>query len=173
MFKDSEYHIAIRESMEDLATISNSIFLGQQVASENCYGFLKNIDINKRLEMPVAEELQLGMSIGMALIGFLPISIFQRIDFLPRAMDQLVNHLNILAELSRGLYIPKIIIFTTIGLPNTGLQHNKDLIPLIKMAVDLPVLIPLTSKEVKESYMLAKEINTSIIIITKQELYNE
>ena len=49
------------------------LFLGQQVASENFYGTLEEIPLERRLEMPVAEELQMGMSIGMSLLGYLPI----------------------------------------------------------------------------------------------------
>jgi len=126
--------------------------------------------------MPVTEEMQLGISIGMALEGFLPISIYQRMDFLPRAMDQFVNHLNIIPKLSRGKFNPKVIIRTTVGTTNpldVGLQHSKDLTNLMKAAVDFPVIPVKTAEEVNKAYDLAKESNTSTLIIEYQELYNE
>ena len=172
----SKYHKAIVEEMEKLAKDDNVIFLGQQCLSEDFYNTLKTIPREKRVEMPVAEELQLGASIGLALEGFPPISIYQRIDFIPRAMDQLVNHLNLIPKLSRGKFTPKVIIRTTIGTNkpfDVGLQHNKDLTNLIKEAVDFPVVRVRTAEEVHKAYNQAREINTPIIIIEEQELYYE
>lgn len=170
----SEYHKAIKEEMEEFAKNPNVLFIGQQVASEDFYNTLKDVSMKKRTEMPVAEELQLGMSIGLAMEGYLPISIYQRIDFLPRAMDQLVNHLNLIKTMSRGMYNPKVIIRTTIGTNkpfDVGLQHNKDLTELFKVALNFPVIKVTTVEEVKEAYQMAREIDSSILIIEEQELY--
>ena len=112
----SLYHKAIKEEMELFAKDERVLFIGQQILPpDDFYGTLKDISKEKRTEFPVAEELQMGASLGLSLEGYLPISIFQRMDFLPRACDALINHLNLLPELSRGLFIPKIIIRTTIG----------------------------------------------------------
>ena len=129
MFKPySKYHKALKIELEKIAKIKNSIYIGQQVNSEDYYGLLKDISLNKRQEIGVCEDLQLGLSTGLAIEGFLPISIYQRMDFLPRAADQLINHLDLIKAHSRNLYNPKVIIFTTIGQKNTGMQHNKDLV---------------------------------------------
>jgi len=85
--------------------------------------------MEQRLELPVAEECQLGMSIGLALQGFLPVSIYPRCDFLLRAADQLVNHLDKLPQLSRGQWLPKVIIRTRVGSTkplNAGPQHTQN-----------------------------------------------
>jgi len=170
----SNYHKAICKEMKILSNLSNTIFLGQQTNSETFYQTLKDVPIKKRIEMPVCEELQLGASIGLALEGFLPISIFQRMDFLPRAMDQIVNHLNLIPKLSRGKFNPKIIIRTTIGTTKpfqVGLQHSKDLTELFKIAVDFPVYKLETVEDVKIAYNIARTQDTPILIIEKQELY--
>jgi len=96
-----DYRKSLSYEMYRLSRFFNSIFLGQQVSVTDFYNTLNKVPKSKRFEMPVAEEMQLGMSIGLALEGFLPISIYQRIDFLPRACDQIVNHLNLINELSR------------------------------------------------------------------------
>ena len=36
----------------------------------------------KKIEMPVFEDVQMGLSLGMALNGYVPISCFPRFDFL-------------------------------------------------------------------------------------------
>lgn len=173
----NKYCEAIHQEMLRLYKIPNTIFLGQQVAVTNFYGLLTGIPKEKRLEYPVAEEMQLGMSIGMALEGYLPISIYQRFDFLPRAMDALVNHLNIIKELSHKIFNPKIIIFTTVGSSNpldVGPQHKKDLTWGFKILLNnINVMNPKTDKEVKKSFKIAHISTNSSLIIIYQDLIKE
>jgi pyruvate/2-oxoglutarate/acetoin dehydrogenase E1 component len=122
------YREALTEAMRLCADQPNAVFLGQAVRFDGTgmYGTLKDVPMSMRVEMPVAEELQLGISTGLALAGALPISIFPRINFLMRAMDQLVNHLDKLHAMSSGAWHPKVIIRTAVGsrLPlNPGFQH--------------------------------------------------
>jgi len=168
------YKKAICEEMKILDRNSKVFFLGQQVSAENFYGTLKGISLSKRLEMPVAEELQLGMSIGLALEGYLPVSIYQRMDFLPRACDQLVNHLDIIKKISKGKFNPKVIIRTTVGSTrplDVGLQHKKDLSEGFAKLLHFPVIKVATAKEVHNAYALARTIKSSIMIIEYQDLY--
>jgi pyruvate/2-oxoglutarate/acetoin dehydrogenase E1 component len=136
---------------------------------------LKDISIEKRIEFPVCEELQLGMSIGLSFLGYLPISIIQRMDFLLRAADQIVNHLDLIAKLSRNAFSPKIIIRTTIGSTSPldcGLQHSKDLTAGFQKLVSFPIFKVTTVKEVKSAYKFARECKTPVMIVEDQNLYN-
>lgn len=163
----------IRE-MNALAVDPRVVFLGQQVAAQDFYGTLAEIPLERRLEMPVAEELQMGISIGMALEGLCPVSIFQRMDFLPRAMDQIVNHLNLIERLSKGTFSPKVIIRTTIGATeplNPGLQHAKDLIGGMQAMVDFPVLDLKTSVDIESGYKQAREGDGPIMLVERQAMY--
>jgi len=179
MFERSEYHKAICEENKKLSEIPNSIFIGQQVGFkvDDFYGTLKDIPAEKRLEMPITEELQLGMSLGLSLENYLPISIFQRMDFLPRACDQLVNHLDLIEELSRNAFCPKVIVRVTIGSVapiNTGLQHSKDLTEgFSKLLRNIKVMKVTTPEEVREAYKFARETNRSTIIVEIVDLYND
>ncbi len=172
----SEYHKAICAEIKKLARNPRVIFLGQQVASEDFYGTLSGIHLDRRVEMPVAEEMQMGISIGLALEGFLPVCIFQRMDFLPRASDQLINHLNLIPEMSRGRFKPKVIIRTTIGSKfplDVGPQHSQDLTDMYKAILKFPVIKVATPEEVRKAYALARSGRTPIMIIEVQDLYNE
>jgi pyruvate dehydrogenase E1 component beta subunit len=172
----SEYHKSICDEMKRLAENPKVMFIGQQIASEDFYHTLTDIPMNRRTEFPVAEEMQLGVSIGLALEGWFPVSIYQRMDFLPRAMDQLVNHLNLIPEISRGRFKPKILIRTTIGTKkpfDVGLQHSQDLTEMLKIVLKFPVIKVSTPKEVKLAYGLARELDSPMLIVEKQELYNE
>lgn len=170
----SEYHKAICECMKELAKIKEVIFLGQQCLSESFYGTLDGIPTEKRLEMPVAEDLQTGMAMGLAMEGFIPVSIYQRMDFLPRAADQLINHLSLAKRMSQGRFNPKVIIRTTIGSHgplDVGPQHNKDLVEVFKAALSFPVIRVRTVGEVIDAYTSAVVNDGSVMIVEEQDLY--
>jgi len=171
----SNYYLAIKKELEKFIQNPKAMYIGQQVASESFYQLLKDVPMNLRVEMPVCEELQLSASMGLAISGYLPISIFQRCDFLLRSMDALVNHLDLIKELSRGKYNPKVIVFTTIGTNkpfSVGLQHNKDLIKGLRaMLRNIPVYDLKTVKDVKDMFNMSRESNMSSILVARQELF--
>ena len=41
----------------------------------------ESVDKNKLYELPVAEEMQMGMTLGLSLLGKTPISIYPRWNF--------------------------------------------------------------------------------------------
>ena len=171
----TKYYEAIVKWNEKLAENPKTIFLGQQVKSEDFYGTLKNISKHIRLEMPIAEEMQIGVSIGLALEGYLPVSIIQRMDFLPRACDQIVNHLDLMKTMTKGKYNPKVIIRTTVGTTepfDVGLQHSKDLTEGFKKLVSFPIFNPKTVDEVNEAYEYALSCEGPVMIVEYQALYN-
>lgn len=172
----SEYHKIICIQLQSIAAFKNSLFIGQQVVSEDFYGTLKDIPLSKRVEMPVAEDVQTGMAIGLALQGFLPISIYQRMDFLPRAADQIINHLDLFSKLSKGRFNPKVIIRTTVGTTkplDVGIQHSKDLTEMFKGIVDFRIFNPRTAIEVEMAYGYAINSDKSCMIVEYQELYGK
>ena len=111
------YFEELKRSMEWLGKQANTIFLGQSVAVPGTAMFntVKDVPIDKLVELPVAEEMQMGMSIGLAMDGMVPISIFPRWNFLLLAMNQLVNHLDRMPQISNHGYQSKVIIRTGIG----------------------------------------------------------
>jgi pyruvate/2-oxoglutarate/acetoin dehydrogenase E1 component len=112
-----KYFDEMCRAMEFLARDERTIFLGQAVG---CPGTamsntLKNVSRDRLLELPVTEEMQMGMSTGLALGGHVPVSIFPRWNFLLLAVNQIVNHLDKLPVISNNGYQPKVIIRTGIG----------------------------------------------------------
>ena len=77
------YKSEIIRSMNLLGSKKNTIFLGQSVAVPGnlIFGTLKDINQSKKLELPVFEETQMGISIGLSLNGFIPITCYPRFDF--------------------------------------------------------------------------------------------
>lgn len=111
------YFKELKRSMEFLAAHPKTVFIGQAVAvpGTGMSNTLKDVAKEKLIELPVAEEMQMGMANGMALEGSIPISIFPRWNFLLLAVNQLVSHLDKMTLISNGGFCPKVIIRTSIG----------------------------------------------------------
>lgn len=125
------YHDELCAAMVQIAKNPKAIFMGQavEVPGTSMHSTFRDVPMERRLEMPVAEELQMGMAIGMALEGYLPVCIFPRWNFVLRAADQIVNHLDRLPLYSDGGYRPKVIIRTAVPSTdpfNPGPQHDDD-----------------------------------------------
>ena len=112
-----KYFDELKRSMEYLATDPRVVFMGQAVAVPGTAmsNTLKGVDPTRLIELPVAEEMQMGMTNGLAIAGLVPVSIYPRWNFLLLAVNQLVNHLDKFPLMSNGGYRPKVIIRTSIG----------------------------------------------------------
>jgi len=125
------YKDAIAQEMIKLSSHPRTLFIGQAIKYPGSIlsDTLAGVPNSKKIEMPVAEDMQMGVSIGLALEGYIPITIYSRIDFLLLALNQLSNHLDVLEELSNGEFSAKVIIRTVIGPKeplNAGIQHTRD-----------------------------------------------
>lgn len=112
-----KYFDELKRSMNFLAQDPRTVFLGQAVAVAGTAmtNTLNEIPPGRLIELPVAEEMQMGMTTGMALTGLVPVSIFPRWNFLLSAISQLVNHLDKVQVMSNGGYEAKAVIRTGIG----------------------------------------------------------
>ena len=112
-----KYFDELKKSMSFLGKKKNVIFIGQAVEYPGTamYNTLTDIPSKKKYELPVAEEMQMGITIGLAMNGLIPVSIYPRWNFLLLATNQLVNHLDKINKMSNGNYKTKAIIRTSIG----------------------------------------------------------
>jgi pyruvate/2-oxoglutarate/acetoin dehydrogenase E1 component len=158
-----KYLDEITRSMEFLGGFENTIFLGQavEVAGTAMRNTLLNISPSKLVEMPVEEDFQMGLAIGMSIAGLVPISIFPRWNFLLLATNQIVNHLDKLGEITKGSITPKTIIRTGIGSVNPlnpGPQHTGDYTDAFKlMCTNLNVVRLDDASMIFNEYQLAYE----------------
>jgi pyruvate/2-oxoglutarate/acetoin dehydrogenase E1 component len=111
----SRYKDALTESMTFLGEQDNIMFIGQQIvyAGNPMSTTLGNVPKNKMIELPVMEETQMGMTLGIAITGKTVVTFYPRWDFIILAVNQLVNHIdkyelmtgktaNILIRLGKG-----------------------------------------------------------------------
>lgn len=165
------------KAMSLLAEYPKSVFIGQSVrySGTAIYNTLKHLPEEKRVELPVFENTQLGMAIGASLNGDLPICIYPRINFLIEAMSQLVSHLDKLPLYSD--YRPKVIIRTAIASNkplNPGVQHLGYYVPMFEEALDTVRVVEIISvKHIIPVYEKALKSDYSSLIIEDMANYDE
>ncbi len=148
----------VQKSMKFLSKKRNVIFLGQSVVypGSSIFVSLKDVPRNKKLEMPVMEEVQMGLTIGLALDGYIPVSCFPRFDFLILALNQLVNHADKIDYLTNNKFKSKIIVRTLVGSRkplDAGLQHTQDYTQALKKMLKFSKVIKLSkTKNIFSTY---------------------
>jgi len=126
-----KYFDELKRAMDYLGEQDNTVFLGQAVEYKGTAmtNTLKDINKEKLIEMPVCEEMQMGITNGLAISGKVPVSIYPRWNFVLLAVNQLINHLDRMPIFTHGEYIPKVIIRTGVGSErplNPQAQHVGD-----------------------------------------------
>jgi Pyruvate/2-oxoglutarate dehydrogenase complex, dehydrogenase (E1) component, eukaryotic type, beta subunit len=176
-----KYFEELKRSMEFLARDSRTIFIGQavEVPGTAMSNTLIDISLGKRLELPVAEEMQMGMTLGLGLQGLIPVSIYPRWNFLILAINQLVNHIDKIDIMSGGRYKPKLIIRTGIGSErplHPQHQHIGDFTEAIqRMCTTVEVLRLEKPEDIFPSYekALMREDRRNTILVEYGDYYNE
>ena len=171
------YKEELTRAMSWLAQQEDTVFIGQNIiyGGNAIFDTLAGVPAEKRLELPVAEELQMGMSIGMALTGKIVISIYPRFDFLLLAVNQLVNHLDKLRDYTHGEYSARVIIRVGIGSTEPmypGVQHCGDYTEAFKKMLKNINVVKLEScEQISPAYECAYNSEGSTLIVESLNLY--
>jgi pyruvate/2-oxoglutarate/acetoin dehydrogenase E1 component len=132
---NSSYKDALTDAMTFLAQQQNIVFIGQQIVypGNPMSTTLTNVSKDQMIEVPVMEETQMGMSLGLAMLGNTVVSFYPRWDFIISATNQLVNHVdkfnsmtnkkvNLLIRVGKGSDVPL----------DPGVQHKNNYITEFK-----------------------------------------
>ena len=173
----TEYKIALTTAMTTLAKLDETIFIGQQIvyAGNPMSTTLGEVPKEKMIEVPVMEETQMGMTLGLAITGKTVISFYPRWDFLISAANQLINHVdkyelmtgkkvNILIRVGKGADVPL----------DPGHQHKANYIEEFKtMCPNIEVHDLKTWQDVELSYNYVIKEGGIHILAEYPELYNK
>ena len=112
-----KYFDELKRTMEWLAAQPKTLFIGQTVAGPGTFMFstLKEISSEKTLEMPINESFQMQFTIGLALAGYVPISVYPRQNFLLLATGDMVNMLDKIPAISCNQILPRVMIRVAVG----------------------------------------------------------
>ena len=173
--KPSPYKDSLINAMTYLGNKDNTVFIGQQIvyAGNPMSTTLINVSKDKMLEVPVMEETQMGMSLGIAMTGKTVISFYPRWDFIVSATNQFVNHVdkyelmtgkkaNILIRLGKGADTPL----------DPGHQHKGNYINEFKSLCPNITFYNLTDhNSIIDSYINAYEQGGVHVLVEYPELY--
>ena len=163
--------------MKWLGEKENTLFLGQATlfSGHAISGTLGEVPKEKLIELPVAEEVQMGMCAGLSLEGFVPISIYPRFNFMMLAINQLVNHIDKMKSMSKGMLIPKVIVRVAVGASKPidgGSQHTQDFTESIKHMLTDTKLVELTeADQVFTTFKDAYNRDGSTVIVEWGDFY--
>lgn len=177
------YFGAVRDGMRLLAEHPQTLFVGQSVRYDANAMFRTMqeedgtliVPMERRIELPVIEDFQMGYCTGLALAGYLPVCIFARWDFALLAANQMVNHLDKLPFTAWGPR--KVIIRVGVGAKwplNSGQQQTQDHTAAFRLMLKTVEVLELNSRfDVVPAYKHALEAPGSVLISERADLYNE
>ena len=159
---------AVNDAMRTLAADQRTVFVGQSVRYDGAaiYHSLDGVPMEKRIEFPVVESLQLGYCTGLSLTGKIPVCIFPRMDFMLEAMSQLVQHLD---KLPLYGWKPKVIMRCRVGQKkplDAGPQHTQNYTEAFRMMLHTVRVDEVrTPQEVTAAYERALQCDGSYLIV--------
>ena len=176
-----KYFDELKKSMEYLGGKKDTLFIGQavEVPGTAMSNSLKNINKKKLVELPVAEDMQMGMTLGLAMDRNVPISIYPRWNFLLYGINQLINHVDKFKIMCGNEIVPKIIIRTGIGSQrplHPQFQHIGDFTEAVqKMCTTIEVLKLENPDQIFPAYKKAfnRKDGVSTILVEYGDYYNE
>ena len=175
--KDMNYKEEVYKAMELLGAHPKTIFMGQAIEYKGTVltHQVKKFPSEKLLELPVAEEFQAGVALGLAIEGFIPVSMYPRMNFVILAMNQIVNHLDKWEAMSMGQSKPKIIMKAVVGSSyplDPGHQHKANYTEAFRSAyTNIDVVELLYPYQIMPAYERALNSDRSTLIIEHGDLY--
>jgi len=173
----SKYFQELVRAMRILGEMDDTLFVGQGVgcAGTTMTDTLNEVPRDKLLEFPVAEDLQAGYCLGLALTGKLPVCIFPRWNFMLCAANQIVNHIDRLPIYSNGGYKPKMIIRVAVPVTDPfdpGPQHDDDFTLAFKHMLRTVQLLRLPEAEdIVPAYTWAAQHDGVTILVEYTDQY--
>lgn len=141
------YKQVITDSMTECAKDSSTVFIGYGLKRGRANGTLAGVPesrLRELGEMPVAENLMMGVAIGLSLVGMRVIVFYERFDFALLAADAIVNQLDKVRIESRGEFSPGVMIRCNVGGRSrplyTGSTHTQDHSDAFGKMVSFPVV---------------------------------
>ena len=175
------YFDELKRTMEWLATQPKVQFVGQTVAGPGTFMFqtLRDCPKDRTLEMPINESFQMQFTIGMALAGHIPVSVYPRQNFLLLATADMANMLEKIPEISDGRWPVKVIIRGATG-PDApvhpGHQHIGNYADAFrKMFKNIEIVELNNAEDIFPAYKnaLERQDGKSTMIIEHGNFYNE
>jgi acetoin:2,6-dichlorophenolindophenol oxidoreductase subunit beta len=124
-------------------------------------------------DTPISEEAFVGAALGAAITGLRPIAELMFADFVPVAMDQIVNQIAKYRYMSGGQFIVPLTIRAAQGAgAGFGTQHSQCVESWLMNIPGLKIVVPGTVADMYGLLRSAIEENNPVIVLEHKVLYN-
>ncbi|HLN14627.1 MAG TPA: alpha-ketoacid dehydrogenase subunit beta [bacterium] len=124
-------------------------------------------------DTPIAEEAIVGLAIGSSMMGLRPVCEIMYVDFLPLALDQLINQASLMQYIWAGQVQLPFVLRTQGGAGGAaGAQHSKSLEAIVAHIPGLKVVMPATPADAKGLLTASIRDPNPVVFIEHKMLYN-
>jgi pyruvate dehydrogenase E1 component beta subunit len=176
--KELKFWQAVNEAMhEEFERDANVVLAGEDAAVPGgafsaSRGLLERFGSARVRDTPISEAAIAGLGVGAAISGLRPIIEIMFMDFLPLALDQIVNQAAKQSFMSAGLLKVPLTIRTMCGAGrNAGPQHSQSLEAWLGHVPGLKVVWPSTPGDAKALLKAAVRDDNPVIVIENLTLW--
>ncbi len=135
---------------EQMASDERVVVLGEDIAARGgvfrvTQGFLDQFGDERVIDAPLAEGVIVGVAVGMALHGLLPVAEIEFADFIHPAFDQMVSEVSRMRYRSNGDFgLPMVVRAPYGGGVHGALYHSQSIEALYGHIPGIKVVVPAT-----------------------------
>lgn len=140
--------------------------------------FGTTLEVSKRFgkervfDIPLSENAMTGIAIGAAIVGWHPVLVHQRSDFLLLTMDQIVNNAAKWKYMSGGKLTVPLIIRSIVGRGwGQAAQHSQNLHGIFAHIPGLKVVLPADPYDAKGLMLTSFATNSPVLFIEHRWLH--
>lgn len=132
----------------------------------------KRFGRDRVIDTPVSEQATTGMAVGAALMGYRPVVIHPRMDFMILAADQIVNQAAKWRHMLGGRVSPSLVIRGIINRGGEqGAQHSQALHAWYAHVPGLRVVMPATAADARDLLIGAIQSDDPVLYIDDRWCY--
>lgn len=172
------YCDGIREAFEYCMDKDEKVFaIGQGLWSPWYVGrSMDNLDRRygkaRVIDTPIAEQAATGIAVGAALMGYRPVVIHPRMDFMILATDQIVNQAAKWRHMLGGQVSPSMVVRGIINRGGEqGAQHSQALHSWYAHIPGLRVVMPATAADARDLLIAAIQCDDPVLYIDDRWCY--
>lgn len=136
-------------------------------------GLLEEFGPERIFGTPLSEDAMTGVAIGAAMMGFRPVHVHIRMDFITLAANQLINMAAKMHYMTNGKYNVPLVVRAMIGRSwGQGAQHSQSLYSMFAHVPGLVVIAPSNAHDAKAGIIAAIRNNNPVIFVEHRLLYS-
>jgi 2-oxoisovalerate dehydrogenase E1 component len=168
---------AVRAALDDALADEPRVFLAgiDVAAGGNVFGVTKGLAAKHQgrlFDTPISETAIIGLGVGAAMSGLLPVVELMYLDFVGVCLDQIMNQAAKMRFMTGGRAEVGLVIRTQFGVGrSSGSQHSQSLEALLAQVPGLVVVMPATVKDMYGLLRSAIDLPAPVVVIENRLLY--